>query len=174
MKNEVESNFLAAGRPAVEIHSLADFPEHVEAIGRWYWSEWGSRDRRGTVETWIDGVRRRRRRNRIPTQFIALASGSGDLLGAAALVEHDLRLRAELHPWLAGVYVRPDARGRGIGRQLVEHATAAAAGMHIPRLYLQTSSARGLYEKLGWEVIDSLYHWGEEIDIMKKELTADS
>ncbi len=80
-------------------------------------------------------------------------------LGCAGVMEQTWEVyraspgQRDLSPWLASVYVRPEARGRGVATGLVRHATAQVAKLGIRRFYLFTDSARGLYETCGWRVI---------------------
>lgn len=49
-----------------------------------------------------------------------IALENGQLLGGAALATNDLPERPELGPWLACVYITPQARKRGLAEQLIE------------------------------------------------------
>lgn len=49
---------------------------------------------------------------------------------------------------LAGLYVHPDAQGRGIGSAL--HDAAVAAGARELWVYEEHGDARGFYERRGW------------------------
>ena len=71
-------------------------------------------------------------------------------VGTASLVINDLPSRPELTPWLAGVLIRPEFRGRGYSATLVRHVEATAAAM-APILWLYTWTAEPLYARLGWE-----------------------
>ena len=55
--------------------------------------------------------------------------------------------------WLQSVYVRPEARGRGVFRRMYEHvvAEATAAGAVGLRLYVErdNAAARATYRRLG-------------------------
>jgi GNAT superfamily N-acetyltransferase len=87
-------------------------------------------------------------------------------LGVVSLIENNLDTRPDLGPWLAGTYVAPPHRGRGVASALVRHAVGEARRMGIARLYLYTAAARGLYEKLGWRPIAEDAHAGRPITIM--------
>jgi GNAT superfamily N-acetyltransferase len=163
---------LGGRSPPVQIASIADHPDLVDTIARWHWDAWGHLDPRGSLDAWAGSLRQRTNRDRIPTLYVALRGA--ELLGVAGLTEHDLPTRPELSPWLSGVYVKPEARGRGIASALVRHAARQAARMGAPRLYLHTFDARGLYEKLGWRVIDEDTYLGGRIAIMMIEPRADA
>ena len=57
------------------------------------------------------------------------------------------------------LYVRPEGRGTGAGKALVDHAVDAAREMGMQRVYLDSTrnlvSALSLYEKRGFRYIDS-------------------
>jgi hypothetical protein len=63
----------------------------------------------GTVDGWLDHIRTRMNRDRIPTAVVALDEVAAPV-GTAALTEHDMETHRELSPWLGGVYVIPASR----------------------------------------------------------------
>jgi GNAT superfamily N-acetyltransferase len=154
----------------LRIESIADHLGLVDTIARWHWNEWGHSDPDGSLQSWTEGLRERTNRNSIPTTYVAL-DGS-ELLGSVTLVEHDMSTRLDLSPWLAGVYVKPDQRGRGIGSALVQHAVAEAAKIGVKRLYLYTSPAKEFYEKLGWRCVGDDYYEDQPVFIMDIETVA--
>jgi GNAT superfamily N-acetyltransferase len=148
----------------VRIESLADHLDLVETIGRWHWDEWGHSDPEGSLEAWTANLRRFTNRDRIPTTYIALEGE--ELLGSVSLNECDMETRRDLTPWISGVYVKPDARGRGVASALMCYAVQQAGRMGIDRLYLYTNSAAGLYEKLGWRIIGHEPYEGTVVSLM--------
>lgn len=148
---------------------LAERPELAATVGRWHWDEWGSEDPGGSVETWI-GMATYANREAVPALFVAL--DNEEPVGSASLVSHDLPDRddlSHLRPWLSGVYVVPERRGRGVARALVGRVERGAAWLGVSRLYLYTQTARGLYERLGWEQ-GELTTQGRPADLMSKRL----
>ena len=78
----------------------------------------------------------------------------GAVAGGAGLAEADVMPRfAEMQK----LYLRGDAKGRGLGRRLVAHVEAMAREMGYRGLYLEThtnlTAAIGLYETLGYRQI---------------------
>jgi GNAT superfamily N-acetyltransferase len=57
--------------------------------------------------------------------------------------------------WLADVYVLPAERERGLGKALVEAVLEHPAVRNLPRLMLATADAHGLYERYGFEALES-------------------
>ncbi|HEY0068546.1 MAG TPA: GNAT family N-acetyltransferase [Chloroflexia bacterium] len=149
----------------MHIEPIANHPHLIDTIARWHWDEWGHHDPGGSAESWAEGLRERTHRDRIPTTYVAL---DGDVpLGSATLVDNDMSTRPDLWPWLAGVYVRPESRGQGVGSALVLHTVRAAAGMGVEKLYLYTGGARGFYEKLGWRHIGDEHYEGRAVAVME-------
>jgi GNAT superfamily N-acetyltransferase len=73
----------------------------------------------------------------------------------------------EFFPWLAGLFVIPSHRGRGIGSALARHATTKAFEAGVDSLYLYTSTATSLYERLGWQGLFRERYEGEWQNVMR-------
>ncbi|MHB0775649.1 N-acetyltransferase family protein [Halomonas sp. WWR20] len=69
---------------------------------------------------------------------------------------------------LADLYVLPEARGQGIGRELMQAATELAVDQGVRRLTLNTQThnhpAQRLYESLGWQRNDAFHAYTLVID----------
>lgn len=153
----------------MHIDSIADHLDLVPLIAQWHFAEWGHLDLTGTLEGWTEEMRQRTRRDQIPTTYVALEHD--ELLGSVTLVEHDMNTHQDLSPWVAGVYVSPPNRHKGVASALVRYAVQQAARMGVKRLYLYTQSARGLYEKLGWHVLAEDEYEGQSVTIMLIDMT---
>jgi GNAT superfamily N-acetyltransferase len=159
---------------ATLIVPLADRPASVRTVGRWHWQLWGSEDPGGSLELWTARVAAWANNDAIPMIFIAIAGE--EPVGSVSLVAHDLPERRDLWhlwPWLSGLYVLPEYRGRGVGRALVARVEAQARSMGVVRLYLYTAQASGLYDQLGWDVIGEDVQADAAVTIMAKRV-ADS
>lgn len=152
----------------MRIALLADHPKFVPTVAAWHYAEWGHLDPAGSLESWTDGLAQRTCRDGIPTTLAALENEVP--VGSASLVEHDMTTRPDLTPWLAGVYVLPAHRRRGVGSALVRRAMAVAADLAFETLYLYSRSAVALYRRLGWQVLDHECYEGREVAVMLARL----
>jgi GNAT superfamily N-acetyltransferase len=148
----------------VRIELLADHPHAVPEVAAWHYAEWGHLDPAGSLNSWTKGLRQRTRREGIPTTLLALDDEMP--VGSASLVQHDMSTRADLTPWLAGVYVLPAYRRRGIGGALVRRAMGLAADLNFETLYLYSRSAMVFYRRLGWRVFDFEHYEGRKVAVM--------
>ena len=89
------------------------------------------------------------------------------MLGGALLIDSDMKARPELTPWLAGVYVKVEERGRGIASRLVKRIVEEAEALGVPELYLYTDAAQSLYARLGWEVVEEMVYENLPVTVMK-------
>lgn len=103
-----------------------------------------------------------------PQSFVLLA---GEVpCGTASLMSADLEIRDDIGPWLAGVYVVPEARGQGCAQRLVMAVEEEARRAGSPELYLYTNDAQALYEKLGWYAVQETVDNGRPVTIMRRDL----
>ncbi len=104
----------------------------------------------------------------LPSTLVALAD-DGALLGSVSLVAEDSpELVAFPGPWLASLFVTPEARGRGLGEALVHALVAQAAAEGIPRLRLFTPRHRAFYERLGWALETPARVGGQAVDVLTR------
>ncbi len=61
--------------------------------------------------------------------------------------------------WLADVFVLPRARGRGIGRAVVDAAVRAPEVADMKRVLLATADAHELYRPVGFESLSEPARW---------------
>jgi len=78
------------------------------------------------------------------TRIVGLYDEEGRQLGFARVVSDGVAVA-----YLADVYVHPDARGRGLGVELVREAVENGPLAHLS-WFLHTENAHGLYERFGF------------------------
>ena len=149
---------------------LADRPEAVPQIARWWFDEWGHLGPGDSVEDLSARLREQLNRERIPVQIIAILDE--EVVGVAVLKLHEM---FDLYPdkrfWLGSVFVAPEFRGRGIGSALAMKIVEIAKSQGVEALHLQTENLNGgLYAKLGWEKVEQVHYKSYDALVMVKRL----
>ena len=146
------------------IEYLADHPEFLSTLAQWQHGEWGYLRPGDTIEARLARLQASAGRGSIPFTIVAL--DNGEMLGSASLIRHDMDTRLELTPWLAGVFVAPEHRRRGIGAQLVRRIMAEAGPLHVSVLYLYTVHSEAFYSNLGWSLLEHTAYREQKVAIM--------
>ena len=104
-------------------------------------------------------------------EVFAAIDSQDDLLGVATLVDDDeLPDAPEPGPWLAAVFVTPDARKLGVGSALVEHVVNRARELGYSKIYLYTEHQELWYASKGWSKIRDIIFLGLHHTVMQLEL----
>ena len=133
------------------IVTLADRPDLAPIVSDWIWHEWSRHDGYSFDET-LDYIKASSARKDIPQTFVLLIDGKP--VGTSSLVTSDMKERPNLTPWMASVFVIPEARRRGYVIPLIQAVQAAAMAASVPTLWLHTDSAARIYAKAGWRMAD--------------------
>ena len=112
------------------------------------------------IRTWLT-------RNQIPTALVAVFDDW--VIGTVALKDRELR-DLEYGPGLAGLFVVPQHRRRGVGALLVAAAERQASALGVRDLHLYTPASEGFYERLGWTVIDQVALPSGTVSVMRKRV----
>ncbi len=154
----------------IAVEYLADRPEFIDQLARLCWAEWQPiyQHRGQTFADALKNYRERRNTDRLPLTLVALHAEQ--LIATVSLKLRDLDIRPDLDPWLGALLVVPDQRRRGVGSMLMYRATEEARRLNLPRLFLWTSSAEGLYLKLGWQVVERTDYCDKDIVIMQIDI----
>ena len=83
-----------------------------------------------------------------------------------------MKERPDLTPWMASVYVAPEARRRGHVIPLIHAVEAAATAAGILTIWLHTNSAARIYAKAGWRTVEVVQRDGGETPatLMRRDL----
>ncbi len=152
----------------LELVTTSERPDLAAITGRWRWEAFFRADgialddmleaeRMGAATTSL-----------MPKTFVMLTDG--EAVGMASLVERDLEDRPDLTPWLAGVFVLPEARRQGHATRLIAAVEDTARAAFISTLWLYTRSAEGLYARLGWVSAEDGNRRGSKYVLMRREL----
>jgi len=82
----------------------------------------------------------------------------------------DLDRRPDLGPWLACVFIIPEARGKGLAERLIEGICAQAKASGEKRIYLHTQDQSTYYAKRGWVVLERFEAWEKDQWLMTRDL----
>ncbi len=132
---------------------LVRHPDHADTVADWIFDAWGDGTPEGRARAHAR-VQERLRDDAVPLTLVAL---DGEVpLGTVSLFTNDLAGWEHLTPWLAALYVTPEARGRGVGTRLIRAVLEVARDLGYETVYLQAQDARDFYAEAGWRAIDSL------------------
>src|ERR1041384_2478075 len=159
----------AVEKHVVQISYLADRPEFIETLAPWVCEHWRPIVAEETLATRVAKFRAHLNRSALPIAWVAHVDSQ--VLGTAALRAHDLPGRDDLTPWLGGMFVAPQFRGRGIGTALCKVVEEKAKDFVEGRtLYLFTLDKQAWYTHLGWKTSDPCVWRGRAGHIMLKKI----
>jgi predicted N-acetyltransferase YhbS len=134
------------------------------------WREWGHPPEPEDAAWWLEISAREAGRHDLPVTFVA-HSAAGEVLGAVGLDNFDLDERRETSPWVTGMIVHPDHRGKRIGRTLMEHLERWAAEHGISEAWVGTDLAREFYGRCGWTLQETFTSaTGQHMTVLHKKL----
>ena len=107
--------------------------------------------------------------DRLPLTLVALEGSN--LVGTGSIKLSEPGTKPGLSPWLAGMYVKPELRGSGVGTLLVRALESKAVELGIETLYLSVGAAPGFYQRLGWVELERVTSYGiKQVLLMAKNL----
>jgi GNAT superfamily N-acetyltransferase len=153
----------------MKIEYLKDNPDYVYQIAELIFKEWGNLRVNTKVDRYLDAIGSRLNTEKTPLTIIA-KSDNGDLIGFASLVDSDMDINKDLTPWISGVYVIVEQRGKGVGREIVERLEQIAIDLGFNELYLFTYDKERFYSNLSWITIKTDFYLNHQVTIMTKKL----
>jgi len=156
--------------PSLKIDYLGNHRRFLPALAGAMFSHWRTLlEAQGkSREDFVVSMQARCRIGSLPTALVAFEGDS--VMGTAALKPQDLDIRGHLTPWLGGVFVVPQHRGRGVASSLITRLVTEAQDLGLAELYLWTPSSESLYARYGWKVFERASYHGLQICIMHRRL----
>jgi GNAT superfamily N-acetyltransferase len=150
----------------MRIEAIDAHREHVATLAAWHHAQWGQLYSHWTLEVCRAELEQHAvGASALPTTLLAFEGE--DLLGSVSLVFEDApELQEHGSPWLASLYVKPQARGRGVGARLARAAVAHAAEAGVEELFLFTPEHKDFYARLGWRPLARTALKGTAVDLM--------
>ncbi|MDR1257984.1 MAG: GNAT family N-acetyltransferase [Tannerellaceae bacterium] len=104
-----------------------------------------------------------------PSSIVLLAVAGGEYVGLLVAFENFSTFTARPMVNIHDVIVRPDYRGRGVGRMLLDGIIAEAASRRASRVTLEVRKdnrvAQSLYRSLGFEAVSpDMYYWRKYLE----------
>lgn len=134
-------------------------------LARWHFAEWQALYPGDSVESFATDLARCRDDRHLPLTWVLLDE-AGTLAGSVSILESDLDSEPRLTPWLANLWIHPDARQRGLGSRLLAHACDVCWQHGNRALYLYTPDQAAFYLARGWQVVRHREFSGVRITIM--------
>lgn len=149
---------------------LAERPDAVPQVARWWCDEWGLPQRHESLEAYLSELASLKPDD-LPFHLLAL--NGRNILGVATLKDQSAlhKLFPDSQYWLSGVYVPPAFRGRGIATALCLKLVDIAKIKGVGRLHLVTEVLDGgLYAKIGWQPIGQVHVEGVDLLVMARDV----
>lgn len=144
---------------------LADHPELLPRLRAWFEAEWPGWYGPGGPGDAEEDLRAYCGRDALP---IGIVGFEGDeLVGIMALKATSAAL-PDVGPWASAGFVRPDARGRGVGARLLRVLEDVAHGLGFARIYSCTATSATLLERAGWHYLEHADMLGEPVAVYEK------
>lgn len=161
---------LSKERDQFDFVPLAERPDAVPQVARWWCDEWGLPQRHESLEAYLSELASLKPDD-LPFHLLAL--GERNILGVATLKDRSAlhKLFPDFQYWLSGVYVPPALRGRGIATALCLKMVDIAKTKGVGRLHLVTEVLDGgLYAKIGWQPIRQVHVEGVDLLVMARDV----
>jgi len=152
----------------ISVVPLADHPEVLPVLQRWFETEWPSRYGAGGKGDAQADLRAFLNRGSVPVGVAAFRRGV--VCGVAALKAESIASHRHLSPWVAAGLVEPAARGQGIGGRLLTALEHEARQLGFRQIYCGTATAGSLLERSHWQLLERIIHEGESLGIYCKSL----
>lgn len=150
-----------------EFGYLADHPEHIMLVATWLRDEWSYLAPNRTPEDVASQIEHHCQYDALPITFLCFLDGQP--IGTAGLHLYDMHTHPYIQHWLAAVYIVPEQRGKGYGKQMTQIATDTAFELGVTDLYLATPDKCAWYESFGWQFIETAaYNEFLTVSIMKR------
>ena len=151
-----------------QVSLLADKPDFIPALAEGTLAQYAHLWPDRGLEWRIARLRTHLNRKTLPIAWVI--HDGAKVFGTAALRENDFDGFDHLAPWLSGVFVFPEYRGRGMGATLCATVEGEAIRRGVSKLYLGTFDNHSWYSSMGWSILQSGILRGLPCDVMFKLL----
>ncbi len=152
----------------MQISHVKYFQNWIPIIGKWIYEEWSYAFPLRTLLDIQKGLFGRMNENEMPITLVA--HDERGVIGTASLKASDMEILQEITPWLSSVFVHPDHRGQGVATSLVAEVEKIAKQQGFTSIHVFNPITQGVFEKMGWSVLQIVEYGGKELAILVKTL----
>ena len=152
----------------MQVSHVKYFQTWIPIIAKWIYEEWAYAFPLRTLQEIQKGLFGRMHENEMPITLIA--HDERGVLGTASLKASDMEILQELTPWLSSVFVHQEYRGQGVAGALVAEVEKLARQQGYNKLFVFNPITQGVFEKLGWRVLQTVQYGGKELGILVKDI----
>jgi GNAT superfamily N-acetyltransferase len=152
----------------MQVSHVKYFQNWIPIIAKWIYEEWSYAFPMRTLQEIQKALFGRMNENEMPITLIA--HDERGVLGTASLKASDMDILPELTPWLSSVFVHPDYRGQGVATALVAEIEKIARQQGFARIHVFNPITQGVFEKMGWSVLQTVQYGGKELGILVKDI----
>ena len=140
----------------------------IREVADWMYGEWGFQNPNASHAKFAEKLRLRANKSEVPFSLVAKVDELR--VGAASVIISELPQFPQYSPWLAGVFVPPKWRSRGIANLLCKKADEIVRQLGYQEYFLFTYATEPYYLLRGWERIAEANNLGTNSVIMRKKL----
>jgi GNAT superfamily N-acetyltransferase len=152
----------------IQIDFLADHPEFVHTLAKWFYIQWSAYYADQTLEELSMKLSEGVNRKHIPIRLVAIDDGK--LAGTIILRHLADPNDPTSSPGLGGLLVHSDYQRMGIGTLLVEAGTRLVSDLGYAEVYATSGPASSILERLDWQQLKTLLHGDEDLGMWRKKI----
>lgn len=150
----------------MEIDFLSNRPGFINEVSKMIYEEFVVKS--GSKMKFEDVVNYFSKTNDTSFPITLVAYENEKCLGTVSIFENDLQIRKMYKPWLASLYTKPEYRGKGIAKVLIDKTIEVSKELGFAELFLRTEDASDYYRNRGWTYLETVSDEKyEKIDVFK-------
>jgi GNAT superfamily N-acetyltransferase len=153
------------------IAPISDDAAIMQTVAKWSIEQWGADFPNDSIETYLNLYKESANSTSgIPRTFVALDKRGAPVGTITFIADDDLPQATEPGPWLAALFVAPEARSQGLGHALVNTVCDYSRALGYHTLYLYTADLMSWYEDMGWTRVRKTELTDHEVTVMSRSL----
>jgi GNAT superfamily N-acetyltransferase len=167
----IEQRYTTKTYMKISVELLGNKKNLIPAIGEMRWKEWGHPPESEDLQWWIDISAKEAGIESLPITWVAIDRAE-NAVGAVGLSVYDVTRWKDRSPWIVGMIVQKNLRGKGIGSFLLAELEKWIVSRGNNEVWVATGDhAVDFYRKLGMEITETftLSEW--DIDYIQGDIT---